>query len=111
MLVNTCSRRLQQTSFFRFIVVGALRVNLDLWSTVQYTCSLDRAFSSNFGKRPMAKIGKNDHLTAKLGETNDIQHNKGSKVYPQNQVISDFIMPTIPLVFKYHSDMGHVSHK
>ena len=24
-------------------------------------------------------------LTAKLGEINDIEHNKGSKIYPQNQ--------------------------
>ena len=29
-------------------------------------------------------------LTAKLGEINDIEHNKGSKIYPQNQVIVDF---------------------
>ena len=46
-----------------------------------------RAFSSNFGKRPLAK----------LGEINDIEHNKDSKIYPQNQVILDCIMPTIPL--------------
>ena len=46
-------------------------------------------------------------LTSKLGEINNIQHNKGCKVFPQNQVISDCIMSTIPLVFKYHSDMGH----
>ena len=26
-------------------------------------------------------------LTAKLGEINDIEHNKGSKIYPQNQVV------------------------
>ena len=38
-----------------------------------------RAFSSSFGKRPLAKIGKNIELTAKLGEFNDIEHNKGSK--------------------------------
>ena len=36
-------------------------------------------------------------LTAKLGEIKDIEHNKGSKVYPQNQDILDCIMPTIPL--------------
>ena len=24
-------------------------------------------------------------LTSKLGEINDIEHNKGSKIYPQNQ--------------------------
>ena len=40
------------------------------------------------------------NLTAKLGEINDIEHNKGSKIYPQNQVILDCIMPTIPLKHK-----------
>ena len=46
-----------------------------------------RAFFSNFGKRPLAKIGKKIiNLTSKLGELNDIEHNKGSKIYPQNQV-------------------------
>ena len=39
-------------------------------------------------------------LTAKLGEINDIEHNKGSKIYLQNQVILDCIMPTIPLKHK-----------
>ena len=39
-------------------------------------------------------------LTAKLGEINDIEQNKGSKIYPQNQVILDYIMPTIPLKHK-----------
>ena len=51
-----------------------------------------RAFSSNFGKRPLAKLEKMIDLTAKLGEinhNNDIEHNKGSKIYPQNQVILD----------------------
>ena len=50
-------------------------------------------------------------LTSKLGEINNIDdHNKGSKIYPQNQVILEYIMPSIPLkaqVFKYHSDTGH----
>ena len=37
-------------------------------------------------------------LTSKLGEFNDIVHNKGSKIYPQNEfVILDCIMPSIPL--------------
>ena len=39
-------------------------------------------------------------LTATLGEINDIEHNKGSKIYPQNQVILDCMMPTIPLKHK-----------
>ena len=44
-------------------------------------------------------------LTAKLGEINDIEYNKGGKIYPQNQVILDCIKPTIP--HKHSSDMGH----
>ena len=40
------------------------------------------------------------NLTAKLGEINNIEHNKGSKIYPQNQVILDCIMPTILLKHK-----------
>ena len=39
-------------------------------------------------------------LTSQLGEINDIEHNKGSKIYPQNQVILDCIMPSIPLKHK-----------
>ena len=39
-------------------------------------------------------------LTSKLGEITDIEHNKGRKIYPQNQVISDSIMPSIPLKHK-----------
>ena len=39
------------------------------------------------GKGPWPKLGKMIDLTAKLGEINDIEHNKGSKIYPQNQVI------------------------
>ena len=41
-------------------------------------------------------------LTSKLGEINDIEHYKaeGSKIYPQNQVILDCIMPSIPLKHK-----------
>ena len=45
-------------------------------------------------------------LTSKLREIKDIELNKGSKIYPQNQVILDCIMPSIPLkhkcFFKYH---------
>ena len=39
-------------------------------------------------------------FTSKLGEINDIENNKGSKIYPQNQVILDCIMPSIPLKHK-----------
>ena len=40
------------------------------------------------------------NLTANLGEINEIEHNKGSKIYTKNQVILDCIMPTIPLKHK-----------
>ena len=60
-----------------------------------------RAFSSNFGKRPLTKIGnKMIDYTSKLGEINDIEHNKGIKIYPQNKVILDSIMPSIPIKHK-----------
>ena len=39
-------------------------------------------------------------LTAKLGDINNIEHNKGSKIYPQNQAILDCIMSSIPLKHK-----------
>ena len=39
-------------------------------------------------------------LTSKLGEINDIKHNKGSKIDPQNRVILDCIMSSIPLKHK-----------
>ena len=62
--------------------------------------SIIRAFSSNWGKCPWPKLGKNDQLNIKTGEINDIEHNKGSKIYPQNQVILDCIMPSILLKHK-----------
>ena len=39
-------------------------------------------------------------FTPKFGEISGIEHNKGSKIYPQNQVILDCIMPTIPFKHK-----------
>ena len=58
-------------------------------------------FPAILGKGPWSKFGNfNFNLTSKLGEINDIEHNKGSKIYPQNQVILEFIMPSIPLKHK-----------
>ena len=57
-------------------------------------------FPTILGKGPWPKLGKMIDLTAKLGEINDKEHKKGSKIYPQNQVILDCIMPTIPLKHK-----------
>ena len=44
-------------------------------------------FPAILGKGPWPKLGKMIDLKSKLGEINDIEHNKGSKIYPQNQVI------------------------
>ena len=57
-------------------------------------------FQQFWEKAPGQNWGKMIDLTAKLGEINDIEHNKGSKIYPENQVILDCIMPTIPLKHK-----------
>ena len=48
-------------------------------------------------------------LTSKLGEINDIEYNKGSKIYPQNQVILDCIVSSIPLKHKCLSIFCHGS--
>ena len=60
-----------------------------------------QGFFQQFGeKAPGQNWEKMIDLTSKLGETNNIEHNKGSKIYPQNQVILDCIMPSIPLKYK-----------
>ena len=56
-------------------------------------------FQQFWKKAPGQNWEKMIDLTDKLGEINDVEHNKG-KIYPQNQVILDCIMPTIPLKHK-----------
>ena len=51
-------------------------------------------FQQFWEKAPGQNCEKNDRLHIKI---NDIEHNKGSKIYPQNQVIIDCIMPNILL--------------
>ena len=53
-----------------------------------------------FFKQFWPKIGKMIDLSSKLKEINGIEQNKDSKIYPQNQVILDCIMPPIPLKHK-----------
>ena len=66
-------------------------------------------FQQFWEKAPGQNWGKNDRLNIKSWRNYDIEHNKGSKVCPKNQVILDCIMPNIHLStnVKYHSDMGH----
>ena len=61
----------------------------------------DQGFFQQFWeKAPGQNWEKMMDLTAKLGEISDTEHNTGSKIYPQNQVILDRIMLTIPLKHK-----------
>ena len=43
-----------------------------------------RLFPAILGKGLWPKLNKMIVLTSKLGEINDIEHNKGSKIHPQN---------------------------
>ena len=54
-------------------------------------------FQQFWEKAPGQNWEKKIDLTSKLGEIKDIEHYKGSKTYPQNQVILDCIVPSIPL--------------
>ena len=54
-------------------------------------------FPAILGKDPWPKLGKMIDLTSKLGENNDIEHKKGSKIYPLDQVILDCIKSSIQL--------------
>ena len=60
-------------------------------------------FPAILEKGPQPKLGKMIDLTSKLGEINDKEHIKGSKIYPQNQAILDCIMSSIPLQHKCFS--------
>ena len=53
-------------------------------------------FPNILRKAPGQNWEKVIDLTSKLGEIKDIEHRKGSKIYPQNQVILNCIMPSIP---------------
>ena len=48
-------------------------------------------FPAILGKGPWPNWGKMIDLTSKLGEINDIEHIKGSKLYPQNPCMLDCI--------------------
>ena len=76
--------------------------------------SISGPFPAILGKGPWPQLGKMIDLASKLGENNHIEHDKGSKIYPQNQVILECIMPSIPLKHKYLSIIliwVSVSHK
>ena len=65
-------------------------LSFDLWK-------VQGSFPQFWDKAPGQNWEKMIDLTVKLGEIND---NKGSKIYPPNQVVLDCIMPSIPLKHK-----------
>ena len=57
-----------------------------------WTCFHVQGFFQQFWeKAPGQNWGKMIDLTSQLGEINDTEHNKGSKIFPQNQVLLDCI--------------------
>ena len=93
--------------FFSKLKSAGLNYNLPSFFTNSYCGGVSNKHSlltffipSILGKGLWPKLGKMINLTSKLGEINDIEHYKGSKIYPQNQVILDCIMPSIPLKHK-----------
>ena len=66
------------------------------YASFGYCCIVARLFQQFWEKAPGQNWEKMINLTSKLGEIDNIEHNKGSKIYPQNQVILDCIMPSIP---------------
>ena len=57
-------------------------------------------FQQFWQKAPGLNWEKLMDLTVKFGEINDIEHNKGSKLYLQNQIVLDCIMPSILIKHK-----------
>ena len=69
--------------------------------TIAVDRDLEKGFFQQFWENaPGQNWEKMVDLTSKLREINDIERNKGSKIYPRNQVILDCIMPSIPLKHK-----------
>ena len=68
--------------------------------TAIFTQRTQDFFQQFWEKAPGQNWEKMINLTSTLGEIIDIEHNKGSKLYPQNQVILDCIMSSISLMHK-----------
>ena len=69
-----------------------------------------QAFFQQFWEKATGQnLEKMIDLTSKLGEINDIEHNKGSKIYPQNHYFRLLYVKhtTFAQMFKYHFEMDH----
>ena len=69
---------------------------MGIWNQMKYHRILG-FFQQFWEKASGQNWEKMINLSSKLGEIKNIEHNKGSKLYPQNQVILYCIMPSVPL--------------
>ena len=80
-----------------YLVVNPEDRQLGSYEALYLTLFLPGLFQAISGKGPWLKLGKNDRLYIIIGRNlNVIEHNKGSKsskIYPQNQVILNCIIP------------------
>ena len=93
---------------------GSKYINVGMTLSIQYeqsggfqqsqpmnTIRAQGLFQQFWEKAPGQNWGKKIDLTSKLGEINDTEHYKSSKIYTKNQFILDCIMPSIPLFFYF----------
>ena len=89
-----------RNAFIREFLTG-IKNNLSQGQSKGVQAFFQQIWEKTSGQNPEKMID----LTSKLGEINDIEHNKGSKIYPQSQVILDCIMLSIPLKHKCLSNI------
>ena len=77
-----------------------MKKSFPISSNFDLKCTTQGLFQQFWEKAPGQNLKKKFDLTSKLGEINDIEHYKGSKIYPQNQIILDCIIPSKPLEHK-----------
>ena len=91
-----------------------MRIRRRILRPVKPWISIKGFFQHFWEKAPGQNWEKMIDFTLKLREIKDIEHNKRSKKYPQNQVVLDCIMSSIPLKHKCLSIIliwAIVSHK
>ena len=79
------------------VLIGKLQLHFFFFASLMISSGL---FPAILGKGLGHNWEKNDRFNIKIGRNNNIEHDTGSKIYPQNQVILDCIMPNIPLKHK-----------
>ena len=80
--------------FVTQLFLGCNRLTLAILN-ILFPVFKQQGFFQQFWEKALGQNWKKMiHLTSKLGEINDIEHNKGSKVYTHNLVILVCIMPS-----------------